>query len=137
MAGNNYPDSPCSQGGMKFATQISPLLNSVLSKLYGCYKVKVHTLAFYNHLGIMYFHTLNILVKSFFYIVHRNSLSHSGSTFCWVDVNISTFVILRNPVTNLITDFIYLNNLTNDPIILNLWYFLLLLMFMSFSMVEN
>ena len=37
---NNYPDSPHSQGGMKFATQISPLLNSdpqctemVLSKL--------------------------------------------------------------------------------------------------------
>ena len=23
----NYPDSPHSQGGMKFATQISPLLN--------------------------------------------------------------------------------------------------------------
>ena len=28
LAGNNYPDSPHSQGGMKFATQISPLLNS-------------------------------------------------------------------------------------------------------------
>ena len=27
LAGNNYPDSPHSQGGMKFATQISPLLN--------------------------------------------------------------------------------------------------------------
>ena len=26
-AGNNYPDSPHSQGGIKFATQISPLLN--------------------------------------------------------------------------------------------------------------
>ena len=26
-AGNNYHDSPNSQGGMKFATQISPLLN--------------------------------------------------------------------------------------------------------------
>ena len=27
LAGNNYPDSPPSKGGMKFATQISPLLN--------------------------------------------------------------------------------------------------------------
>ena len=27
LAGNNYPDSPHSQGGMKFAKQISPLLN--------------------------------------------------------------------------------------------------------------
>ena len=27
LAGNNYPYSPRSQGGMKFATQISPLLN--------------------------------------------------------------------------------------------------------------
>ena len=26
-AGNNYPDSPHSWGGMKFATQISPILN--------------------------------------------------------------------------------------------------------------
>ena len=30
LAGNNYyPDSPLSQGGMKFATQISPLLNLI------------------------------------------------------------------------------------------------------------
>ena len=29
LAGNNFPDSPHSQGGMKFATQISPLLNLV------------------------------------------------------------------------------------------------------------
>ena len=27
LAGKIYPDSPRSQGGMKFATQISPLLN--------------------------------------------------------------------------------------------------------------
>ena len=27
LPGNNYPDLPHSQGGMKFATQISPLLN--------------------------------------------------------------------------------------------------------------
>ena len=27
LAGNNYPDSPHLQWGMKFATQISPLLN--------------------------------------------------------------------------------------------------------------
>ena len=27
LAGNNYPKSPLSQGGMKFASQISPLLN--------------------------------------------------------------------------------------------------------------
>ena len=27
LAGNNYPDLPHSQGGMKFTTQISPLLN--------------------------------------------------------------------------------------------------------------
>ena len=27
LAGNNYPDSPHWQGGMKFATQISPLPN--------------------------------------------------------------------------------------------------------------
>ena len=27
LAGNNYPASPHSQGGLKFATQISPLLN--------------------------------------------------------------------------------------------------------------
>ena len=27
LAGNNYPDLPYLQGGMKFATQISPLLN--------------------------------------------------------------------------------------------------------------
>ena len=27
LAGNNYPDSPHSQGGIKFATQISPLLH--------------------------------------------------------------------------------------------------------------
>ena len=27
LAGNNYPYSPHSQGGTKFATQISPLLN--------------------------------------------------------------------------------------------------------------
>ena len=27
LAGNNYLNSPHSQGGMKFATQISPLLN--------------------------------------------------------------------------------------------------------------
>ena len=26
LAGNNYPDLPHSQGGRKFATQISPLL---------------------------------------------------------------------------------------------------------------
>ena len=29
LAGNNYPNLPHSQGGMKFATQISPLLNSI------------------------------------------------------------------------------------------------------------
>ena len=28
LAGNNYPNLPHKQGGMKFATQISPLLNS-------------------------------------------------------------------------------------------------------------
>ena len=31
LPGNNYPDSHHSQGGMKFATQISPLLNCYLS----------------------------------------------------------------------------------------------------------
>ena len=30
LAGNNCPDSPHSQGVMKFATQISPLLNYIL-----------------------------------------------------------------------------------------------------------
>ena len=30
LAGNNQSDSPHSQGGMKFATQISPLLNYIL-----------------------------------------------------------------------------------------------------------
>ena len=29
LEGNNYPDSPRSQGVMKFATQISPLLNFI------------------------------------------------------------------------------------------------------------
>ena len=29
LAGNIYPDLPHSQGGMKFATQISPLLNHI------------------------------------------------------------------------------------------------------------
>ena len=29
LAGNNYPNLPHSQRGMKFATQISPLLNLV------------------------------------------------------------------------------------------------------------
>ena len=33
LARNNNPDSPHSQGGMKFATQISPLLNFVVKKL--------------------------------------------------------------------------------------------------------
>ena len=30
LLGNNYTDSPHSQGGMNFATQISPLLNFVV-----------------------------------------------------------------------------------------------------------
>ena len=31
LAGNNYPDSSHLQGGMKFATQISPLLYYILN----------------------------------------------------------------------------------------------------------
>ena len=41
LAGNNNPDSPHSQGGgMKFATQISPLLSNVV-KLKRCTAFKV------------------------------------------------------------------------------------------------
>ena len=33
LAGNNYPDLPHLQGGMKFATQISPVLNCKFKNL--------------------------------------------------------------------------------------------------------
>ena len=37
---NIYPNSPHSQGGMKFATQISPLLNYYLFRSYGHFWLK-------------------------------------------------------------------------------------------------
>ena len=38
MAGNNYPDSPICRG-MKFATQISPLLNLEWAQVHRCFNM--------------------------------------------------------------------------------------------------
>ena len=46
MTGNNYPDSPYSQGGKKFATQISPLFNlsQILGHIRHPFKIRDYTM---------------------------------------------------------------------------------------------
>ena len=42
LAGNNYPDWPYSQGGMKFATQILPLLNYIVYRIWEFCIIIIH-----------------------------------------------------------------------------------------------